>query len=76
MTPDGSTIVGIGTGADGFLWSPTGVTNFADLLAARGVDLTGWTAGEPRKLTRDGRYVFGDGTCGDVHVTYRLQLSE
>lgn len=75
MSPDGTMVLGQGT-YSGFLWTPTKVTDFSELLSERNVDLTGWSLGEPHKMTPDGSVVFGRGTCGGVEVTYRLELAD
>lgn len=57
---DGSLIVGGSTAAVG--WSAGGAPfAFADVLAAAGVDLTGWELTRASDVSSDGRVVMGDG---------------
>ncbi|MBL8762664.1 MAG: PEP-CTERM sorting domain-containing protein [Phycisphaerae bacterium] len=60
MTADGSMIVGYGDSA--FLWTEAlGIVDLSSYLAARGLDLSGWTLNEAEGISADGSVIMGNG---------------
>jgi len=66
VSADGATIVGRSRSASGneaFLWTEAdGMQELDVVLAALGVDLTGWTLREARGISDDGTTIVGYGT--------------
>jgi hypothetical protein len=75
MSSDGSVVLGDG-GDGGFLWRAQAATSVASVLAASGADLSGWDELRPQHLSRDGKVVFGSGTCGGVATYFRWVLPQ
>lgn len=67
LTPDGNTIVGYsdnsGFGRTAFKWTKSaGMQSIASILAAQGVDTTGWDLTYASDISDDGRTILGGGT--------------
>jgi hypothetical protein len=79
MSDDGGVIVARTPNLDEpwvtYVWDEAnGARKLEDLLTDRGVDRSGWTFGNPRKLSSDGKVLLGIGTCGGRPTTYRVEL--
>lgn len=82
ISRDGVFVLGVildgpyGTGTP-FIWDwDTGVRRLPDALATAGVDTSGWTFDDASKLSKDGRFAIGNGTCGGERAIYRARLPE
>jgi hypothetical protein len=56
--------------------SANGSRSLDAILAARGVDTTGWEFEYARALSGDGKVLLGRATCGGVPTLYRIVLSD
>jgi probable HAF family extracellular repeat protein len=68
VSADGSVVVGQGGGGNGeaFIWTAaTGMQTLSAVLAAAGVDLTGWGLNQATGISADGTVVVGTGTFGN-----------
>lgn len=74
MSRDGSLVLGAAENGDGFVWNQGALTRFSDVLAARSIDTSGWLFDVPTRMSSDGKVIFGRALCGEVPVTYRLEL--
>jgi hypothetical protein len=62
---------------DTFVWdAEQGTRTLDEILASRGVDVSGWEFGHPRALSGDGRVLLGRALCGGTPTLYRLVLSD
>lgn len=60
-----------------FIWDTEhGTRTLDEVLAQRGVDMSGWELGTPRALSSDGRVLLGLASCGGVETLYRAVLSD
>ena len=66
VSGDGSVVVGTGTKASGrevFIWDATnGMRELDQVLTDFGLDLTGWSLSETRRISDDGKTIVGWGT--------------
>jgi uncharacterized membrane protein len=80
VSGDGRVIIGQTLDTEdyrGFLWTEGGgARSIRSALETAGVDLTGWSLGTPRSLSRDGKVALGVGRCGELTTVYRLLLPE
>lgn len=53
-----------------------GTRTLDEVLAGRGVDVSGWEFGHARSLSDDGRVLLGRASCGGVPALYRVVLSD
>ncbi len=64
VSADGSIVVGYFYDGESkaFIWdSINGMRDIADILAAEGIDLTGWELGGANAISADGRFIVGSG---------------
>ncbi len=64
VSADGSTVVGYFYDGEGkaFIWdSINGMRDIADILAAEGIDMTGWRLNGANAISADGRFIVGSG---------------
>ncbi|HTV20669.1 MAG TPA: hypothetical protein VMG12_18425, partial [Polyangiaceae bacterium] len=62
---------------DTFIWDAEhGTRTLDEVLAARGVDVSGWQFGHARSLSDDGKVLLGIGRCGGEQTLYRIVLSD
>ena len=83
---DGKVVVGyivgeqpfdIEKGYPAFVWSAAhGLRSLKTVLSAAGVGLDGWELHQPMALSKNGRVVVGQGTCGGVSAVYRALLPD
>jgi uncharacterized membrane protein len=60
-----------------FVWdTANGTRTLDEVLAARGVDVTGWEFGHARALSGNGKVLLGRAHCGGVPTLYRIVLSD
>jgi hypothetical protein len=82
ISADGSLVLGVILGAEPgvgtpFLWDETrGVRRLPDILSDAEVDTRGWTFNGASKLSKDGRVVIGEGTCGGATALFRVALAD
>jgi hypothetical protein len=81
LSADGNVLLSADeTGGDDALmmWDTEhGTRSVRTILAAQGVDFSGWaTIGDPRQLSSDGKVAIGYGTCGSRQVVYRIVLPD
>jgi hypothetical protein len=62
---------------DTFIWDVEhGTRTLDEVLAERGVDVSGWEFGHARSLSADGRVLLGRALCGGAPTLYRVVLSD
>lgn len=62
---------------DTFIWdAEQGTRTLDEILASRGVDVSGWEFGHPRTLSGDGSVLLGRALCGGTPTLYRVVLSD
>jgi uncharacterized membrane protein len=60
-----------------FIWDAEhGTRRLEPTLELAGVDLSGWTLGEPRVLSANGKVLIGDALCNGAPAVYRVELPE
>ncbi len=82
VSADGKTIVGgaglnpsFGLGYTAFIWTAqTGKRKLADILAERGVDITGWTFTDAYGISRDASTIVGHGYVNGVSMGFVVYL--
>lgn len=76
---DGSVVVGYGTtaiGTEAFRWTAaTNMERLADVLAAAGVDITGWILSNAQGIDSTGNVIVGGGTFNGDSIGYIANLS-
>jgi hypothetical protein len=82
ISSDGSLVLGVlldgdvGIGTP-FVWDQVaGLRRLPDILSAADVDTRGWTFKNASKLSKDGRVIVGEGTCGGASALFRVVLEE
>lgn len=80
ISADGSVIAGRledGGATRTFIWDDVhGTRQLRPTLEQADVDLTGWTLGEPRVLSANGKVLIGDALCSGAPAVYRIELPE
>ena len=78
LSGDGRVVVGTSfnatQGSQAFVWTePAGIVRVADVLSARGVNLTGWTLTDATGVSGDGRIIVGQGSSPNPVALSGLQ---